>query len=247
MNNKNSYWLKKGITNGIPIALGYFAVSFTLGIAAKNAGLTAFQAALASITSHASAGEFAGFTIIAALGTYFEIMLMTLIINARYFLMSCSLSQKFDRKMPFFHRFIFGLFVTDEIFGLAVSVPEKLNPMYIYGMVLVASPGWTIGTYLGVVFGNILPASVVSALSVGLYGMFLAIIIPPARKNKIIAGLVAISMAVSCIFAYAPVVKNIASGTRIIILTVLISLGAAILFPIKDDTEIKGDTSDESE
>lgn len=235
LDNKNSYWLKKGITNGIPIALGYFAVSFTLGIAAKNAGLTALQAALASITNHASAGEFAGFTIIATLGTYLQIMLMTLIINARYFLMSCALSQKLDTKMPFFHRFIMGFYVTDEIFGLAVSVPEKLNPMYIYGMALVASPGWTLGTYLGVVFGNILPAGVVSALSVGLYGMFLAIIIPPARKSKIIAGIVAISMAVSFTFTYAPVVKNIASGTRIIILTVVISLGAAILFPVKEE------------
>lgn len=235
MNNKNSYWLKKGITNGIPIALGYFAVSFTLGIAAKNAGLTALQAALASITNHASAGEFAGFTVIATLGTYFEIMLMTLIINARYFLMSCSLSQKFDAKIPFFHRLFMGFFVTDEIFGLAVSVPEKLNPMYIYGLALVASPGWTIGTYLGVVFGNILPANVVSALSVGLYGMFLAIIIPPARKDKIIAGVVASSMAVSFACTYLPIVKNIASGTRIIILTVAISLIAAVLFPIKED------------
>jgi len=183
MNNSTSYWLKKGIHNGMPIALGYLAVSFTLGIAAKNAGLTALQAALASITCHASAGEFAGFTLIAALAAYTEIAVMELIINARYFLMSCALSQKLDNKMPFFHRLIMGLFVTDEIFGLTVSVPEKLNPAYMYGMVLVASPAWVLGTYFGVLFGNILPANIVSALSVGLYGMFIAIIIPPARKN----------------------------------------------------------------
>ena len=174
MNTSTSYWLKKGIHNGMPIALGYLAVSFTLGIAAKNAGLTALQAALASITCHASAGEFAGFTLIAALATYTEIAVMELIINARYFLMSCALSQKLDNKMPFFHRLIMGLFVTDEIFGLCVSVPEKLNPAYMYGMVLVASPAWVLGTYFGVLFGNILPASIVSALSVGLYGMFIA-------------------------------------------------------------------------
>ena len=169
MNTSTSYWLKKGIHNGMPIALGYLAVSFTLGIAAKNAGLTALQAALASITCHASAGEFAGFTLIAALATYTEIAVMELIINARYFLMSCALSQKLDNKMPFFHRLIMGLFVTDEIFGLCVSVPEKLNPAYMYGMVLVASPAWVLGTYFGVLFGNILPASIVSALSVGLH------------------------------------------------------------------------------
>ena len=241
MNNSTSYWLKKGIHNGMPIALGYLAVSFTLGIAAKNAGLTALQAALASITCHASAGEFAGFTLIAALAAYTAVM--ELIINARYFLLSCALSQKLDNKMPFFHRLIMGLFVTDEIFGLTVSVPEKLNPAYMYGMVLVASPAWVLGTYFGVLFGNILPANIVSALSVGLYGMFIAIIIPPARKNHIIAGVVAISMIISCIFSYAPVISSISSGTRIIILTVIISLAAAILFPVKEENARSADNT----
>jgi predicted branched-subunit amino acid permease len=235
MNEKNSYWFQKGIKNGIPIALGYFSVAFTLGIAAKNAGLTAIQATLASLTNHASAGEFAGFTLIAAGATYIEIALMELIINARYFLMSCALSQKLDRKLSFFHRLILGYFVTDEIFGLTVSVPEKLNPFYTYGIVLLASPGWALGTYLGVVFGNVLPANVVSALSVGLYGMFIAVIVPPARHNRIIAGIIAISMAASCLFTYLPVLCNISSGTRIIILTIVISLIAAILFPVKEE------------
>lgn len=240
--NNNSYWFKKGIKNGIPIALGYLAVSFTLGIAAKNSGLNDIQAALASFACHASAGEFAGFTLIAAGAAFAELALMELIINARYFLMSCALSQKLDSKIHFFHRLIMGLFVTDEIFGLTVSVPEKLNPFYMYGIVALASPGWVLGTYFGVLFGNILPANIVSALSVGLYGMFIAIIIPPSRDNKVIAFLVSLSMAVSFIFSYAPVLKNIASGTRIIILTVGISLLAAILFPIKEDDDKKEET-----
>ena len=149
-----------------------------------------------------------------------------------------------NNKMPFFHRLIMGLFVTDEIFGLTVSVPEKLNPAYMYGMVLVASPAWVLGTYFGVLFGNILPANIVSALSVGLYGMFIAIIIPPARKNYIIAGVVAISMIISCIFSYAPVISSISSGTRIIILTVIISLVAAILFPVKEENARSADNTD---
>ena len=172
---------------------------------------------------------------IATMATYVEMAFMTLIINARYFLMSCALSQKFDKNMKFFHRLIIGWFVTDEIFGLSVSVPEKLNPFYTYGMAFVASPGWVIGTCLGVILGNALPANVVSALSVGLYGMFLAIIIPPSRQNKTIALLVVISMTASFIFTYAPILSSIASGTRIIILTVAISLIAAILFPVKEE------------
>ena len=235
MNNSTSYWLKKGIHNGMPIALGYLAVSFTLGIAAKNAGLTALQAALASITCHASAGEFAGFTLIAALAAYTEIAVMELIINARYFLMSCALSQKLDNKMPFFHRLIMGLFVTDEIFGLTVSVPEKLNPAYMYGMVLVASPAWVLGTYFGVLFGNILPANIVSALSVGLYGMFIAIVIPVAKRKKSVLSVAIFAAILSLMFKY--VLTMVSSGFAIIISGAGASALGAMLFKDEEEAE----------
>ena len=197
---KNKYYYLKGIKNGMPICLGYLAVSFTLGITARNAGMTAWQAMLTSLACNASAGQYAGFTVIAAGGTYFEMVLMELVANARYLLMSCSLSQKFSSETGLLHRLLVGFDVTDEIFGVAVSEPGKLNPFYNYGMMTVAIPGWSLGTFFGVIMGNILPANIVSALSVGLYGMFLAIIIPPARKNKVIAALVTISMVSSYIF-----------------------------------------------
>lgn len=234
--NKNFYWYKKGIKDGIPICLGYFAVSFTLGIAAKNAGLSGFQAALASITNMASAGEFAGFTLIASLATYAVMAITIFIINARYLLMSCSLSQKIPADTPLWKRLVLGLTITDEIFAISAAVPEKLNIFYPFGAYCIAAPGWTIGTYLGVLMGNLLPDRVVSALSVGLYGMFLAIIIPPARKSKVILAIVLVSMVLSCAFTYLPVVSEISSGMRIIILTVVISLGAALIFPAKEES-----------
>lgn len=219
---KNKYYYLKGIKNGMPICLGYLAVSFTLGITARNAGMTAWQAMLTSLACNASAGQYAGFTVIAAGGTYFEMVLMELVANARYLLMSCSLSQKFSSETGLLHRLLVGFDVTDEIFGVAVSEPGKLNPFYNYGMMTVAIPGWSLGTFFGVIMGNILPANIVSALSVGLYGMFLAIIIPPARKNKVIAALVTISMVSSYIFSRLPVISDISSGIRTIILTVAI-------------------------
>lgn len=227
--------LKKGMQHGIPISLGYLAVSFTLGIAAKNAGLTAFQATLTSILVMASAGQFAGFTLIAAQASYLEMAVMILVANARYLLMSCALSQKLSPDTKFFHRLIIGLDVTDEIFGVSMAYPGKLNPFYTYGVIVVAIPGWALGTCLGVLCGNLLPENVVSALSVGLYGMFLAIIIPPARKNKTIAGLVIISMLASFIFSKLPALSSVSSGMRIIILTVIISGIAAVLFPVKEE------------
>lgn len=235
MKNENATWFRHGVKNGVPIALGYFAVAFTLGIAAKNAGLTAFQGALASVTTVASAGEFAGFQVIAAGATYVEMAVMMLVINARYMLMSCALSQKLDPDLPFIHRLLVGWGVTDEIFGVAVCVPDRLNPWYNYGMIAISIPAWTLGTFLGVAVGNILPANVVSALSVGLYGMFLAIIIPPARKDKIIAGLVAVSMAASFGMARLPLFAGISSGMQTILLTIVIAGGAAILFPVKEE------------
>ncbi len=237
MKKDNKLCFRKGMQHGIPISLGYLAVSFTLGIAAKNAGMTAWQATLTSMLVNASAGQYAGFTLIAAGASYVEMAIMILVANARYLLMSCALSQKLSPETKFPHRFLIGFDITDEIFGISMAYPGKLNPFYTYGAMLVSIPGWALGTFLGVLCGNILPASVVSALSVGLYGMFLAIIIPPARKNKIIAVLVVLSMTASFIFSKVPAFSTISSGMRIIILTVVISGLAAILFPVPQEDE----------
>ena len=233
----NKDWYVRGIRDGVPIALGYFAVAFTLGIAARNAGFTGFQAFLASFLLNASAGEYAGFTLIAAGAGYFEVALMEAIANARYLLMSAALSQKFDKDTPLIHRLLVGYDVTDEIFGISIAVEGKLNPFYNYGAMTLALPGWSVGTLLGVLMGNILPANVVSALSVGIFGMFIAIIIPPARKDKVIAGLVVVSMVLSYIFAKVEFFAFIPEGVRVIVLTVAISLAAAFIFPRKEDKQ----------
>ena len=229
--------LAKGARDGIPIALGYFAVSFSLGIAARNAGLTAFQAMLASFLNNASAGEHAAFTLIGAGAGYLEVALITLIANARYLLMSCALSQKLDAATPLLPRMIIGFDVTDEIFGVSIAQPGKLNPWYTYGVMLLALPGWALGTYFGVLLGNTLPVRLVSALSVALYGMFIAVFMPPARQNKVIAALVVISMATSWLFATIELFHFMSEGIRIIVLTVLISAAAALLFPIKEEVQ----------
>ena len=197
MNNNNLSWFRRGMRDGIPIALGYFAVAFTLGIAARNAELTAFQAALNSFLIHASAGEYAGITLIAALAGYFEVAVMEAVANARYLLMSCALSQKLSADTPMWQRALVGFGITDEIFGISVAVDGKLNPYYAFGAMAIAIPGWSMGSACGVIMGNILPLRVVSALGVGLYGMFIATIIPPTRKSKVIAALVAISFLAS--------------------------------------------------
>lgn len=225
----------EGIRDGIPIGLGYLAVSFSLGIAAKAAGFTPLQGFVISFLENASAGEYVAFTLIAAGASYIEVFLMTLIANARYLLMSCALSQRFSPDTPFFHRLFVAFDLTDELFGIAIARPGYLNPLYSYGAFLVALPCWAGGTALGILAGNLLPGDIASALSVSLFGMFIAIIIPPAKKDKIIAVLIVISFALSYLSGVVPYIKNISSGTRTIILTLLISSAAAILFPVKDD------------
>ena len=222
---------------GVPICLGYLAVSFTLGITAKNAGLSAFQATLTSFLVNASAGQYAAFTLIASQGGYLEMALLTLVTNARYLLMSCYLSKKLSPQTRLWQRCTVGFAVTDEMFGMDIAEPEDLSPFYYFGMMTVAMPGWALGTFLGTSVGNILPANVVSALSVGLYGMFLAVIIPAARKSKVILGVVAVSMGVSLLLASIPLFAQLAEGTRIILITVGISAGAALLFPVKEEKE----------
>jgi predicted branched-subunit amino acid permease len=234
MQQKKSAFLL-GLRHGLPIGLGYFAVSFSLGIAAKHAGLTPFQGFFASLMLNASAGEYAGFRLIADNATYIEAAIMIFIANARYFLMSCALSQKLSPTTPFFHRFIIGFDITDELFGISIAQNGYLNPFYFYGAMTSSIPFWATGTMLGIIAGNLLPLRIVSALSVALYGMFLAVIIPESKKNKTVLLVVVISFAVSYLFSILPVVKEIAEGTRIIILTVLISAIAAIVRPVESE------------
>ena len=225
---------RQGLRDGVPIGLGYFAVSFSLGICARGAGLSALQGFIASLLTSASAGEYAVFTSIAAQATYWEIAIITLVANARYLLMSCALSQRFAPDMPFVHRLLIGTAVTDEIFGVSIARPAPLDPYYTYGVILTSVIPWAAGTSCGIVMGNLLPARIVSALSVALYGMFLAIILPPARRSRIIAALVLLGFGASWAAGRLPDVSGWSSGTRTIVLTVALSLGAAILFPVRD-------------
>lgn len=241
LNRKSALW--EGMRDGIPIALGYFAVAFSLGITGRNAGLTALQGFVISILNHASAGEYAGITAIAALAPYWELALTILITNARYLLMSCALSQKFAPETSLWHRMGVGFGITDEIFGITMARPGKVEPCYTYGAMLVSIPSWATGTALGIIAGNILPLRVVSALSVALYGMFLAIIIPPARKDRVVGALVALSFAASLAAgkaARALALDWLTGGTRVILLTLLLAGGAAALFPVKEGEEHEG-------
>ena len=231
-------WFVRGLRDGLPIGLGYFAVSFALGIKAVGAGITTPLAGLMSLLNLTSAGEAAAIALLGVGTTYVELAFTQLVINIRYLLMSCSLSQKIAPETSVLHRFLIGYGVTDEIFGISMGVEGKLSPAYSYGAIAVAVPGWTLGTFFGAVLGNILPTRAVSALGVALYAMFLAIILPPARKNKVIAGLIAVSMLASA--GLSLLVKRLAldgfsEGFRIIALTVAISLAAAILFPVKEE------------
>ena len=234
---KESSVFLEGVRDGIPIALGYFAVSFSLGIAARSAGLTVAQGMIASVLCMASAGQYALFTLIGAAASLWEVAVVSLITNARYFLMSCALSQRIDPNMKNYHRFLFGAVVTDEIFGISIARPGYLDPRYNYGAMAVAVPGWSIGTGLGILMGNLLPGRIVSALSVALYGMFLAIIIPPAKKDKVVAGCVLAGFAASWLFHAVPRLAAVSAGTRTILLTVAISALAALLFPAKEAAE----------
>ena len=226
--------LLEGMKDGLPIALGYFVVSFTLGIAAKNAGLNALEGFFASLFNNASAGEYAGFTVIASGGTLLTMAILTLVANARYMLMSTVLSQKCPENLPLYHRILVAFDVTDEIFGITIARPGPLNPYYNYGAMLVAMPGWSVGTALGIMAGSVLPPSAVSALSVALYGMFIWVIVPQGKSDHIIAALIALSMLLSLLASLAPMISELSAGTRTIILTVVIAGLAAYFFPHKE-------------
>ena len=239
MKNDNRKWYRNGLREGVPIGLGYFAVGFTLGITAREAGITAFQMGLMSLMMHASAGQYAVITVIAGQSGYLAMIITQLVINIRYLLMSTALSQKIASDTPMWKRMLLSYFVTDEIFGISASVKGNLNPYYNYGAATVASPLWALGTVLGVLVGNILSASLTSALAVALYGMFLAVVIPASKSDRTVAAVVAASMAGSLAFTFLPLLCEIDSDTRIIILTVVIAAAAAVIKPVPAEKEAK--------
>lgn len=241
-NMLSNYTFVRGMRDGIPICLGYFAVSFALGIAGRGVGMNAVQAFVMSLTMVASAGQFAAITLIGAGAGIIEMITTTIVVNLRYLLMSCSLTQKLSPETKLLHRLALSYCMTDEIFGLSISVDGFLRPVYTYGITMISVFGWCLGTVLGVVAGNILPAPVTNALGVAMYGMFLAIIIPPAKENHFLGALVAVSMAASGLFSILPYLKAISSGFRVIILTILIAGIAAVIHPIEEPGDNPGQT-----
>lgn len=225
----------RGMSHGIPIALGYLSVSFGFGITAAASGLSAAEASIISASNLTSAGQTAGIDIIANGGTLIEMILVQLTINIRYSLMGLSLSQKLDKKFTVPHRLIASYGITDEIFAVCSAQPNFLSPAYMYGMILIAMIGWVLGTFSGASAGQLLPEAVTSALGIVLYGMFLAIIVPPARKQKNIFFVVAAAALLSLLFRY--VITAVSSGFAVIICAVLSAGLGALLFPVSEETE----------
>lgn len=235
---------KVGLKDGVPIALGYLSVSFSLGIMALAGGLSVFQGALMSLTNLTSAGEFAGIGIIVAGGTILEIILTQFIINLRYALMSLSLSQKLSPKMKLWQRFVIAFANTDEIFAVAMAHGKSLTFPYMLGLQLLPIVGWVLGTTLGGVAASLMPDSVSIAMGVALYGMFIAIVIPVAKKEKAVLVVVAISIVISCLLYYVPFLSFISSGIGIILSTVIAATVGACMFPVVVSGRDTVDTDD---
>lgn len=224
-----------GLRDGVPIALGYFSVSFSFGIMALGGGLSIFQAALTSLTNVTSAGQFAGLQIIIAGGTLLEMAATQLIINLRYALMSLSLSQKLSRDVTLWQRFVIAFANTDEIFAVAMSHHKELTFSYIIGLQLLPVVGWTAGTACGAAAGSMLPAAINSALSVALYGMFLAVVIPAAKRARPVLVTALLAAMLSCILYYVPCFSQISAGMSIILSTVIASSIGAVVFPVSQE------------
>lgn len=230
---------KNGLIKGLPIGLGYIPVSFTFGFMAVTGGLPVWLTVLISMSNLTSSGQFAGTNLIIAGASYFEITLTTFIINIRYMLMSLSLSQKLREGTSLLHRLIFSFGITDETFAIASMEKSSITAYYMYGLVTFPYIGWAVGTLFGACATNILPAALKGAMGIALYAMFIALIIPPAKKSRPIAMIVAVSILCTCIMKYLPVLKCISSGFRIIISTFIGAGLGAILFTDEEATEEK--------
>ncbi len=232
---------RKGLADGIPICLGYLAVSFAFGISATDAGLSILETLLVSMTNVTSAGQLAGVPIIVGAGSLAELAITQLIINLRYSLMSVSLSQKLGKSVRLSDRFIIAFVNTDEVFAVASAQRGSVGRKYLYGLILTPYLGWSIGTFVGACAGNVLPELLTSALGIAIYGMFVAIVIPEVKKSRAVTYLALFSVALSCAFRYLPQLAWVPRGFVIIICAVCASTLFAIAAPIDADTEVQND------
>ena len=223
-----------GLRDGLPIGLGYIAVSFSLGIYARQSGVGSVLGFIVSILNHASAGEYSGYLMIIESATLLETVFVIAIANLRYLLMGCALSQKIPEHLGMLHRFFIGFFITDEIFAATISRKEYFSPLYVYGLAAVALPMWAAGTAIGIAVGNILPVEITASLSVALYGMFIAVIVPAAKNDRHVLALITVSFLFSYLLSKF---STLSSGSRTILLTVALSAVAAILFPVQEEPE----------
>ena len=237
------YRYKDGLKDGIPIGLGYLSVSFGLGITAVSMGIKALEALLISMTNMTSAGEVAGFIIIAASGGILEMILTQLVINLRYALMGISLTQRLDSRCTTRHRLLMSFGMTDEIFALAASKPDLVGPSYFYGLMTCPYIGWSLGTLLGAVAGQLLPENLQMAMGIMIYAMFIAIIIPPACKSRGVLGTILIAVGMSCCLEYIPIFSFISDGFAIIICALTAACIMALLAPVAEDVE-EGEKND---
>ncbi len=228
----------QGFKAGLPVGLGYFSVSFAFGVAAVQSGLTVLSAVLISLTNLTSAGQLAGLSVIAATGSLIEMAATQFVINLRYALMSISLSQKLDRSVTMLDRMLLSFGVTDENFAIAVNKEGTVTAPYFYGLMTLPILCWTGGTFLGAAAGEILPAAVLSALGVAIYGMFVAIVLPVAKKSLAVALVTLLAMALSCCFAWVPILNQVSGGFAIIISAVVSAAMGAFFFPVREEAEV---------
>jgi predicted branched-subunit amino acid permease len=225
---------RRGLKAGIPIGFGYFSVSISFGILAISYGFTWWQAVLVSMVCVTSAGQFAGIGIMCHPGQYFAMLLSQLTINVRYSMMSVSLSQKVSSTFTSLPRWLLGHFITDEIFAVAAA-EKTVSPRFFAGLAVIPYAGWALGTLTGALVGNILPQRLMNALCIALYGMFVAIVVPVAKKERPVLAVVALAMAFSCLFTWLPVLKEISSGIAVSLCAIAAAAIGAAIFPVKED------------
>ena len=226
---------RNGVSRGLPVGMGYFSVSFGFGAMAVSQGLSTMDATLISLTNLTSAGQFAGLTVIVAMATLWEMVLTQLIINSRYALMSLALSQRMGQRIGLLPRLVIAFFNTDEIFALAMARKEPLTIPFMLGLGTLPIVGWTTGTLCGALAGSVLPASIQAALGVMLYGMFVAIVVPPAKQNRPVLICVVLAMVFSTLFTFVPLLRQTSAGIAIVICTVAAAALCAWLFPISEE------------
>ena len=231
--------LKKGLIDALPIFFGYLSVGFAFGIYALKSGFPIWSPILMSLTHLSGTGQFALVKVANTGSGIFEICIAVSVLNIRYILMALAISQRLSPSISIWQRLMIAMADTDEIIAVALKSRTLVTFSYMMGLFLSSYAGWNLGTLLSALGGTLLPQCVINALGIALYAMFIAIIIPDAKRHRPMLYCISIAAILNIILKFLPTDVRPNASWSILIAGIVAAVIISAIYPERASTSLE--------